>query len=296
MSILVGKGSRILIQGITGREASMILPDMLKYGSKVLAGVTPGKGGQTIQGIPVYDSVKEALDIHSEINTSLVYVPPFAAKQACMEALDNGIHLLNVVTERVPVRDSWAIIKKAKELNARVIGPTSLGIISPGKCKLGPIGGNDPSSVYQEGSIGVMSKSGGMTTETSWVLRLNDFGQSTAVGLGGDVLMGSMFTDLLPLFNEDQQTKAIVIFGELGGLQENAVAEYVKHFGQPKPIVAFIAGKFSEHLPQAIFGHAGAIIQGGKDSPHEKIKELETAGIRVAKVHHEIGEILKEVL
>ncbi len=296
MAILVDEKTRILIQGITGREASMVLKDMLAYGSNVVAGVTPGKGGQTVEGIPVYNSVKEALDHHPGINTTLVYVPPFAVKSAAFEALGNGIPLLNIITERVPVQDTWEILKKAKLCNARIVGPTSLGIISPGKCKLGPIGGKESSAVYMKGTIGVLSKSGGMTTETSWVLRLAGFGQSTALGLGGDVLMGSIFSDLIPLFNEDKQTKGIVLFGELGGLQENAVAQYVKEHGMPKPIVAFIAGKFTEHLPQAIFGHAGAIIHGGNDTPGAKIRELEKAGVRVAKVHHEIPKLLKEML
>jgi succinyl-CoA synthetase alpha subunit len=296
MSILVDEDTKVVVQGITGREASEKLPEMLEYGTDVVAGVTPGKGGLEVEGVPVYDTVKEALRNHPEINTSLVYVPPFAAKEACMEAMENGIKTLNVITERIPTKDAWKINRKAEELGATVVGPTSVGVISPGKCKLGPIGGNEPGKVYREGRVGVISKSGGMTTETSWVVRQAGFGVSTAAGLGGDVIAGTAFADALEMFEEDDQTEAVVMFGELGGTYEEQAAEMVANGEFSKPLVAFVAGKFAERLPERNYGHAGAVIRGDRGKPSEKEKALRNAGANVVDQHHEIGDKLEEVL
>jgi succinyl-CoA synthetase alpha subunit len=296
MSILIDEDTKVLIQGITGREASEKLPEMLDYGTEVVAGVTPGKGGQKVEGIPVYDTVEEALEEHPEINTSLVYVPPFAAKDAAFEAMDNGIKMLDIVTERVPTKDSWQIYEKAKEENARVVGPTSVGIISPGKSKLGPIGGSEPEKVYKPGKVGIISKSGGMTTETSWVVRQAGYGVSTAIGLGGDRIACTTFEDALRLFEEDDQTEAVVMFGELGGTYENKVAELIEEGGFSKPLVAFIAGKFTEEMPSRQYGHAGAVIREDSDKPSYKEERLKEAGVHVVDVHHEIGELLQEIL
>lgn len=296
MAIIIDEDTKVLIQGITGREASEKLSEMLDYGTDVVAGVTPGKGGQEVEGVPVYDSVEEALEDHPEINTSLVYVPPFAAKDAAFEAMDAGIKTLDIVTERVPTRDSWQIYEKAQEEGARVVGPTSVGIISPGKCKLGPIGGSEPEKVYKPGKVGVISKSGGMTTETSWVVRQSGYGVSTAVGLGGDRIACTTFEDALRLFEEDDQTEAVVMFGELGGTYEEKAAEQIEKGEFTKPLVAFIAGKFTEDMPSQQYGHAGAVIRGEEGKPSHKEKRLSEAGAHVVDVHHEIGNKLDEIL
>jgi succinyl-CoA synthetase alpha subunit len=296
MSIFVDKDTKVLVQGITGREASEKVPEMMEYGTSVVAGVTPGKGGQEVAGVPVYDTVREALREHPDIDASLVYVPPFAAKDAAFEALENGIPLLNIITERIPTRDAWKINEKAEELGATVVGPTSVGIITPGECKLGPIGGNEPEKVYEPGKVGVISKSGGMTTETSWVVRQAGYGISTAAGLGGDVIAGTSFADALRLFEEDPETEAVVMFGELGGTYEEKAAEALENGEFTKPLVTFIAGRFTENLPGKKYGHAGAIIRGSRGTPSGKVKALEDAGAHVVDVHHEIGEKLEELL
>ncbi|PSH00163.1 MAG: succinate--CoA ligase subunit alpha [Nanohaloarchaea archaeon SW_4_43_9] len=295
MSILVDNNTKVVIQGITGREASEKLPEMLEYGTDIVAGVTPGKGGQEVEGVPVYDTVEEALDDHPQINTSLVYVPPSAAKDAVFEAIENDIELVNVVTERVPTKDSWKIHEKAEEKDVRVVGPTSVGIISPGKCKLGPIGGSRPEKVYKPGKIGIVSKSGGMTTETAWVVRQAGFGVSTAIGLGGDRIECTTFADALKMFESDDQTEAAVIFGELGGTYENKAAELIEQGAFSKPLVAFIAGKFTEEMPSQRYGHAGAVIREDTDKPSYKEKRLREAGAQVADFHHEIGDMIENL-
>ena len=296
MAIIVDEDTKVLVQGITGREASEKVPDMIEYGTDVVAGVTPGKGGREVEGVPVYDTVDEALNQHPEINTSLIYVPPFAAKDAIFEALENGIRTLNVITERIPTRDAWQIYQRVEEKDATMVGPTSVGIISPGKSKLGPIGGNEPEKVYRSGKVGVISKSGGMTTETSWVVRQAGFGVSTAIGLGGDVIAGTTFEDALKMFEEDDQTEAVVMFGELGGTYEEKAAELVEEGEFSKPLVAYITGRFTESMPEKKYGHAGAIIRGDRGKPSHKKKALEEAGAHVVDVHHEIGDKLQEVL
>lgn len=296
MSILINEDTKAVVQGITGREASEKVPEMIDYGTDVIAGVTPGKAGEEVAGIPVYDTVKEALDQHPEINSSLIYVPPFAAKDAAMEAMENDIKLLNIITERIPTKDAWEIYEKARQKNVTIIGPTSVGIISPGKSKLGPIGGSEPEKVYKPGKVGVVSKSGGMTTETSWVVRQAGYGVSTAAGLGGDVIAGTTFEDALKMFEEDDQTEAVVMYGELGGTYEEKAAELLENKGFTKPLIAFIAGKFTEDMPSKKYGHAGAIIRGDRGTPSAKEKALEEAGAHVVDVHHKIGEKLNEVL
>jgi succinyl-CoA synthetase alpha subunit len=296
MSIFVDKDTKVLVQGITGREASEKVPEMLEYGTDIVAGVTPGKGGQEVEGVPVYDTVAEAVDEHPEINTSLVYVPPFAAKDAIFEALENRIKTLNVITERIPTRDAWKIYQRVEEEDATLVGPTSVGIITPGECKLGPIGGNEPEKVYEPGKVGVISKSGGMTTETSWVVRQAGYGVSTAAGLGGDVIAGTTFEDALRKFEEDDQTEAVVMFGELGGTYEEKAAELLEQGEFTKPLIAYITGKFTEDMPEKKYGHAGAIIRGDRGKPSNKEEKLQEAGAHVVDVHHEIGEKLEEIL
>ncbi len=298
MGILINEQTRVLIQGITGREARGVSQEMIRYGTQVVAGVTPGKGGQEIHGVPVYDTLSQALGDHPEVNTVLTYVPPLAVKDAVFEAIDAGIPLINIITERVPILDAAQIHEFARARRIRIIGPTSVGIIHPGaRVKVGPIGGANPDRVYTSGRVGVISKSGGMTTETSWIIRQAGFGVSTAIGIGGDFVKGGNFVDLVPLFFADDQTDAIVIFGEPGGGDEEALADYVRVHGLQKPIVAFISGRFVDRMPQGVqFGHAGAVVERGMGSPAAKIAALRRAGVLVAEVHAQIADLLKEVL
>lgn len=314
MAILVNEKTRVLIQGITGKEGSKVALQMKNYGTKVLAGVTPGKGGQEVYGVPVYNSIAEALENHPGINTSFVAVPNFAAFGAIQEAIKNKIPLINILTEHIPIQDTAKAIALAKDTSKvgsdsfevgaiRIVGPSSIGIISPGIGKVGSIGGDDPRGVYSKGSVGVISKSGGMASEVSWILTKNGIGQSTVVGIGGDILVGSSFADLMVDFETDPQTKALVLFGEIGGTYEEEAAELIKS-GDPstgsgprrftKKVVAFISGLFAETLPQGTkLGHAGAIVYGEKGSYKSKINALKEAGVLIAKTPDEISALLK---
>ena len=288
MAILLDKNTKVVIQGITGSTGQMAAELMLKYGTMVPAGVTPGKGGQSVHGVPVYNSVKEACAQH-EINASFVVVPPLFAKGAVIEALDNNIKLVLVFTENVPLHDAASMIAKAREKKAILIGPASVGMISPELSRIGPIGGlpDMVGKVYKKGEIGIISKSGGMTNETSWVVRQAGLGQSTVIGTGGELLIGSTYADLLRLFEKDKETKAVVAFGELGGTYEDEIAEVLKNKEFTKPIAVFIGGKFAEKLPSGIqFGHAGAIIERGKGKPSEKMEKLRKAGAIIVEYHH----------
>lgn len=296
MSILIDDETSVVVQGITGREAAETVPEMVSYGTDVAAGVTPCKGGESVAGVPVYDTLADAVDAHPRIDTSLIYVPPFAAKDAAFEAMANDIDVINLITERVPVRDAHAIYERAERTGTTVVGPTSVGIISPGASKLGPIGGDDPESVYRPGGIGVISKSGGMTTETAWVIRQAGFGVSTAAGLGGDVIAGTTFADALALFETDDQTEAVVMFGELGGTYEQQAAAMVGRGEFTKPLVAFVAGRFTEGLPEGQYGHAGAIVREERDTPTAKAERLRDAGAHVVESHHRIAETLEAVV
>jgi succinyl-CoA synthetase alpha subunit len=297
MSIFADEDRKLLIQGITGRAASEKTPHMIEYGTDVVAGVTPGKGGQEVASVPVYDTVREAVEQHPEINTSLIYVPHFAAKDAILEALDSGIKKINVTTERIPTRDMWEVREKLEREDATLVGPTSVGVISPGKAKIGPIGGNRAEEAYEEGKVGIISKSGGMTTETAQVVQNAGFGISTAMDIGGDKIAGTSFVDALKMFEKDDQTDAVVMFGELGGTYENQVAEFLDDNPDfDMPVVAFITGKFTEDMPSQQYGHAGAVIRGDRDKPSYKEKVLRESGVHVVDVHHEIGDKLDEVL
>jgi len=297
MSILIDEETKVLVQGITGREASEKVPEMIKYGTEIIAGVTPGKQGEEVAGVPVYDTVQEALEKHSEINASIIYVPPFAAKDAALEAINNDIKLLNIITENIPVKDVWKIHKEAEKQNTTIIGPTSVGIINPHtKTKLGPIGGSEPEKSYKKGCIGIVSKSGGMTTETAHILKQKGYGVSTAVDIGGDRIACTTYKEILQMFQQDSQTDAVVMYGELGGTYEEQAAELLKQNKFTKPLIAFIAGEFTEDLPSKQYGHAGAIIRGEKDKPSKKKQALEKAGAHVVNLHHEIPEKLKKAL
>ena len=295
MAIIIDEKTRVLIQGITGKEGQSAAKGMLEYGTKVVCGVTPGKGGDDVYGIPVYDSVKEALEKH-HVDSSVVYVPAFASKDAVIEAISAGIKTIIVITETIPIHDTAEMVAYARQKNAMIIGPSSIGIISPGKAKIGSVGGPYSQRAYSHGNIGIISKSGGMCSETSLLFKNKMMGESTVVGIGGDVLSGSTFVDIVKLFEKDDETEIIVIYGEIGGTYEEELADYIKKNGMKKPIVAFIAGKFAGMLQNVSLGHAGAIIERGKGAREEKVKLLKEAGVHIAEVHHELPLIVKTIL
>jgi succinyl-CoA synthetase alpha subunit len=297
MSILIDKKTKVLIQGITGTEGSRACKEMLSYGTNVLAGVRPGASGKLVEGIPIYDTVEEALKHHPKINTSLIVVPAKNVKDAALEAIFAGIPLINILTEYVPPIDSSVIMAWAKKYQARIVGCSSIGIISPSKCKVGSIGSEEIAHVFKKGPIGIISKSGGMTAELAVVLGKEGLGQSTVVGIGADTICGSDFVDLLELFENDKETKAAVIFGEVGGVGEELIAEYIKNKKIKKPIVALIGGKFTHMLPSGtVLGHAGAIVSHGKGGYDSKIKALKQSGVIIAKTPEEIPLLLKKIL
>ncbi len=294
MAILVTDKTKVLIQGITGKEGSKVALQMQNYSTKVLAGVTPGKGGQEVHGIPVYNSVAQALENHPGINTSLISVPNFATLTAMKEAIEAKIPLINIFTEHVPIQDTALAIAMARQNGVRIVGPSSMGIISPGVGKVGQIGGEDPRGVFRKGSVGVISKSGGMASEVSWILTQAGMGQSTVIGIGGDILEGTSFADCLEEFEKDPQTESVVIFGEIGGTYEEDAAEFIKKTKFKKKVVAFISGLFAETLPSGTkLGHAGAIVYGEKGSYKSKISSLKSAGVKIAKTPDEIPNLLK---
>lgn len=298
MAILITEKTHFLIQGITGKQGEQACQEMLAAGSKVVAGVTPGKGGLDVLGVPVYNSIKEAQEKHS-IDCSVIFVPPRVAKSAIVEAMEAGIKLINVVTENIPVHDMAYCFSLAKEKKVLIIGATSAGIFSVGKAKCGPIGSGKAKIAFTPGPIGVISRSGGMSCETSLVLSQAGLGQSTVVSIGSDVLMGAAFAELVPLFEKDPETKGIVLFGEIGGTSEEDLAAYLlkrKEQGKPfaKPIIAFISGKFASNMPGVSLGHAGAIIEGNKGTRDNKVKVLREAGVVVAEIHHDVARLIKE--
>ena len=297
MSILVDKNTKVLVQGATGKEGQRAIKQMFSYGTDVLVGVTPGKGGQEVEGVPVFDSVEEALNKFPTVNTSFVAVPKQAAKDAIVESAAHKIPLINVLTEHMPIADTAYALTFANDAGVRIVGPSSIGIISPGKAKLGSIGGEDPNFSFAAGNIGVISKSGGMSSEISYILKRNGFGQSTVIGIGGDVIVGSTFADLLLEFEKDKETAAVVMFGEVGGTYEEEAAEIIKSKKFTKPVVAFISGVFAEMMPTGTaLGHAGAIVESGKGRRIDKIKSLEAAGVKIAEVPDDFPAILRKIL
>ena len=288
MSVLVNENTKVIVQGITGGEGSFHAKQMLEYGTQVVGGVTPGKGGQTFEGVPVFDSVAEAV-AETGANASVIFVPPPFAGDAIMEAADAGLPLVVCITEGIPVDDMVKAYHYVQARSTRLIGPNCPGIISPGKCKIGIM----PGFIHQPGRIGIISRSGTLTYEAVGQLTERGLGQSTAIGIGGDPVIGTRFVDALALFKDDADTDAVVMIGEIGGTAEEEAAEYIKqHYD--KPVVGFIAGRTAP--PGRRMGHAGAIIAGGKGTAEDKMAAMKEAGIHVCESPAEIGETVERAL
>jgi succinyl-CoA synthetase alpha subunit len=296
--MLIDADTTFIVQGITGREAVNLTKECLDYGSKIIGGVTPGRKGREVHGVPVYDTVEQVVENHGVPYGSVVTVPPAFTRDAVFEAIDAGVELVVIVTERIPRYDVAQMVEFANLRGARIIGPNCLGIIRPGIAKMGGIGGpaKDAEKAYQPGRVGVMSRSGGMTTEISSTLTAAGLGVSTACSIGGDAIIGSSYAELMPLFEEDEQTEAIVIYTEPGGRMEAELARYVTETDSKLPIIAFMAGRFMDEMPGMSFGHAGTIVEGKADTAAEKIERLQEAGITVAESIAEIPDLVKERL
>jgi len=284
MSILIDKKTRLVVQGITGSEGSFHTKQMMEYGTNVVAGVTPGKGGTEFHGIPIYNTVEKAVK-EQKANTTVIFVPPAFAGDAILEAANSGIKVIICITEGIPARDMTTVYNSIKNKNVALIGPNCPGIISPGKAKVGIM----PGFIHKKGKIGVVSRSGTLTYEAVKQLTDVNLGQSTCVGIGGDPVIGSRFVDIIKLFNEDPDTDGIVLIGEIGGTAEEEAAEYIKKKVK-KPVVGFIAGRTAP--PGRRMGHAGAIISGGKGTAAEKMAAMKKAGIKVVESPAEIGNTM----
>ncbi|MCF2143011.1 MAG: succinate--CoA ligase subunit alpha [Candidatus Heimdallarchaeota archaeon] len=288
MKILIDKNTRVLVQGITGTQGSFHTKAMLDFGTKVVAGVTPKKGGQEVHGVPVYNTIAEAKEKH-EIDASVIFVPAKYTAGALNEAIDADIPLIVVITEHVPVWDAARAVEKAKQKGITIIGPNTPGLVSTDGCKIGIM----PNQIFKRGKVGVIARSGTLSYEVILALTNKGFGETTCIGIGGDPAHGFGFVDGLALFEKDPETEAIVLIGEIGGTEEEHAAEYIKK-SVTKPVVAFIGGRTAP--PGKKMGHAGAIVSGGKGTAASKIKVLEEAGVSVARLISDIPKILKEKL
>ena len=290
MAVLLDEKARVIVQGITGREGSFHTKLMLEYGTKIVAGVTPGKGGREVHGVPVYDTMEEAVAEHPEANTSIIFVPARFAPDAVYEAVDAGMKLVVVITEHIPVHETLKFVNYAKSKGTVIIGPNCPGIISPGKAKVGIM----PGHIFTPGPVGIISRSGTLTYEIGYALTKQGIGQSTVIGIGGDPIIGLSFTEAMEYFENDPETKALVLVGEIGGDMEERAAKMIKEGRFTKPVVAFIAGRTAP--PGKRMGHAGAIIMMGTGTYQGKVRALEEAGVRVARTPFEIPDLIKEVL
>jgi succinyl-CoA synthetase alpha subunit len=297
MGVLVHKDFEFIVQGITGREALNFTRECLEYGSKIVGGVTPGRGGREVYGVPVYDTVRE-ITAGRKVDGSVITVPLGFAPDAAFEAIDAGIKLIVIITEGIPRRDASAIIEYATQHGVRVIGPNCLGIIVPDVCRFGSLGGPavDCRKAFKPGIVGVMSRSGGMTTEICNALSAAGLGESTAISIGGDPVIGSTYAELMPLFEADADTKAIVVYSEPGGTAEAELARWAQENRSRLPIVAFVAGRFMDDMPGMSFGHAGTVVEKKVDSPADKIRRMRAAGIAVAEEIGDIPRLVKERL
>jgi len=290
MAILVDEGTRVLVQGITGRQGSLHTLEMLMYGTKVVAGVTPGRQGERVHGVPVYNDVFSALEEHPEVNTSIVFVPAAYAPDAVYEAIDAGIKLIVIITEHIPVHETLKLVRYGMSKGVTIVGPNTPGVISPGKCKVGIM----PSGYFDAGRIGLMSRSGTLMYEVASILRAEGFGVSTAVGIGGDMITGLNFEDVYSMFLRDNETDVVVLIGEIGGSKEERFAKYFSELKPRKPVIAYIAGRSAP--PGKRMGHAGAIVMGDVGTYVSKVRSLEEAGIPVARSVFDIGRVLSETL
>jgi succinyl-CoA synthetase alpha subunit len=288
MKILVDKNTKVLVQGITGNQGTFHSKAMIDFGTNVVAGVTPKRGGQEVNGVPVYNTIKEAQEKH-EIDATVIFVPAKFTGGAMNEAIDANIPLIVVITEHVPVWDAARAVNKAKEKGITILGPNTPGLVSTDGCKLGIM----PNSIFKPGDVGVIARSGTLSYEVIWNMTNGDLGQTTCIGIGGDPSHGMGFVDGLELFEKDPNTKAIVLIGEIGGTEEEHAAEYIKKHVS-KPVVAFIGGR--QAPPGKKMGHAGAIVSGGKGTAASKIKVLEEAGVGVARLLSEVPILLKKKL
>lgn len=289
MGVIIDQNTQAIVQGITGTQGSFHTRLMLEYGTKIVAGVTPGKGGIQIHNVPVYDTVEAALERHPA-NASIIFVPAAFGKEAVLEALENGIKTLVIITEHIPIKDAVEIMAYAKQADATIIGPNTPGIITPQQCKLGIM----PVHIFKPGIVGMISRSGTLTYEIAANLTKNNLGQSTCIGIGGDPITGLNFIDLLQNFRKDPQTKAVVLIGEIGGNLEELTAEYIAEEKYPKPIVSFIAGRTAP--PGKRMGHAGAIIMGKTGTAESKMEAFSNAGVKVAQKPSDVAKLLMQLV
>lgn len=288
MSVLIDKRTRLVVQGITGREGQFHTKGAIDYGTEVVAGVTPGKAGQKVEGVPVFNTVADAIK-ETGANASVIFVPPPFAADAILEAVDADLALVVCITEGVPALDMIDVMRVVEGSKTRLVGPNCPGLISPGKAKIGIL----PGHIHKEGSVGVVSRSGTLTYEAVYQLTKRDIGQSTCIGIGGDPVIGTTFVDALELFQADAQTEAIIMIGEIGGSAEETAAEYIKAH-VTKPVVSFIAGQTAP--PGRRMGHAGAIVMGGKGTAADKMATLEAMGVTVVKSPADMGQRMKDIL